>query len=174
MNRILLLLSALLVSPCAHSGNVADIFAQDVFGAPWGSSIKTVTTALPDGKQETQLGMTTYTIKDGRKLFDIKRDPDNYIRYHFDAEGSMNGVGIQFPLDSADDYGTLLNKLNTYFGKAESVPNSFGAIYVRWPEDEGITISLTHIPGQLKLGELLFAIEYRPNPPSITREGLGF
>ena len=174
MNKIFLLLSTLLVSPCVNSGNVADIFGKNVFGVSWGSDIQTAISVFPGGKQETQLGIATYTAKDGRNLFGIKRNPDNYIRYYFDANGRMNGVGIEFPAKSADNFGALLNKLTTHFGEPVASPNVAGAPSVRWPEDEGISLGLSLIPGLLSIGELLFSIEYASTPAATTREELGF
>lgn len=174
MKRLALMFVLQLFSQLAVAGSIADVFSEGIFGVKWGSPIEEVEKALPAGVAATQVGIATYTIQDGRTLFGVQREDSNSIRFSFDSNGEMNGVSIEFPLNAIDDYGVLFTKLNTVFGRGEDAPNSLGVQVVKWPEDQGIGISLMHLPGVLSIGDLLFTIEYRPELHGVSKEDLGF
>lgn len=173
--RKLALIVALLFAQAAHAGPLAELFADGVFGLPWGSSLDDVKTAFPDGKSDNQSSIPRYAVKDDRPLFNIERTPKNEITFVFDAHGDMHGVGIEFPAKGAEVFTVLLNTLTTYFGPHENVPNDLGTVAVKWPMDEGVTLSLIHLPGVFSSGDVLVSIGYtaqqRDTP---TKESLGF
>ncbi len=104
-------------------------------------------------------------------LFGIKRDPDNFIQFIFNDNGRLTTVGIEFPMKSARDFEDLLNRLDTYFGKHDSVQNQPGADIAQWPEDDGVEITLTHIQGGPGVRQLIFTVEYRSKITSSDRNG---
>jgi hypothetical protein len=171
--NLLMLIVVLLLSPgSASAGKIAEIFSGEIFGVRWGSTVQQVAAVFPDGKSKEQFGHQTYKTLDGKTLFGVKRNPDNYIQFVFNAEGQMNGVNIEFP-DGTDGFGTLLNKLDTYFGEHTSLPNA-AATVVQWPEDSGIRITLGYIPSMFGKGGVLFSIGYLKAESSATKEKLGF
>jgi len=174
MRKILLaLIVALMLTPASVSaGKIAEIFSSEIFGARWGSNQQQVSKAFPDGKSEEQFGIQTYTIHDGRTLFGIKRNPGKYLQFVFNAVGQMHGANIEFP-NGADGYGTLLNKLNTYFGPHTFHPDNKSATVVEWPQDEGIKISLVYIPRMFG-AEIVFSIANVKTESPATKEKLGF
>ena len=174
MRKILLaLIVALMLTPASVSaGKIAEIFSSEIFGARWGSNQQQVSKAFPDGKSEEQFGIQTYTIHDGRTLFGIKRNPGKYLQFVFNAVGQMHGANIEFP-NGADGYGTLLNKLNTYFGPHTFHPDNKSATVIEWPQDEGIKISLVYIPRMFG-AEIVFSIANVKTESSVTKDKLGF
>lgn len=160
MKKIIIIIFFILgTCSVTYAGNVAETFSKSIFELKWLSSKEEVIKKYPHGKLKTTVGVKSYIIKDGRTLFGVERKKENYISFVFNGEDQLSGVSIQFPMESTDDFGELLIKLNTYFGSAESKPNSFGVVFVQWPEDSGIKISLTTIPGVFS-SELLFNVEY--------------
>jgi hypothetical protein len=182
MNKQLLaLIVALLLAPAPVSaGKIAEVFSGDIFGVKWGSNQQQVSKVFPKGKikkmydlhfskvapkgkSKKMYGTHFYTVQDGRTLFGIKRNPDNTIKFVFNAEGKMNGVIIEFP-NGVDGFGILLNKLNTYFGPHTFDPNRESMV-IEWPEDSGIKISLMGV---------FFNILYIKTESSVTKEELRF
>lgn len=174
MRKILLALivASLLFPASVSAGKIAEIFSSEIFGVKWESNEQQVSAIFPDGKSEKQFGFQTYTIHDGRTLFGVKRNPGNYIQFVFDAAGQMHEVNIEFP-NGADGYGTLLNKLNTYFGPHTFHPDDKSATVVEWPKDDGIKISLVYIPRMFG-AEIVFSIANVKTESSVTKDKLGF
>ena len=174
MRKILLaLIVALMLTPASVSaGKIAEIFSSEIFGVRWGSNQQQVSKAFPDGKSEEQFGIQTYTIHDGRTLFGIKRNPGKYLQFVFNAVGQMHGANIEFP-NGADGYGTLLNKLNTYFGPHTFHPDNKSATVVAWPQDDGVKISLVYVPRMFG-AEIVFSIANVKTESPATKEKLGF
>lgn len=170
-----LLLVFLFFHPTAYAGAIGGLFSDGVFGLPWGSKLADVREAFPGGKEDSAHGITRYTVKDGRLLFKIPRQPGNELHFAFDAHGGMNGVSIEFPANGVESFGQLLNSLTTYFGPYENLPNSAGAVSVRWPTDQGVTLTLIQLPGIFSVGAPLVSIGYvNPQPEVPRKEALGF
>ncbi|UCG14231.1 MAG: hypothetical protein JSU72_07150 [Deltaproteobacteria bacterium] len=142
-----------------YAGKIADLFSTEVLGIRWRSTKEQVAKAFPNGKSRKQFGIQTYTIPDGRPLFETRRNLDNNIQFVFNTEGRMKGVNIGFPSDT-DGFKNLLNKLDTYFGKHQSDPNGKSATVAEWPEDNGIKIVLADIGGAFGKVKVVLSIEY--------------
>jgi hypothetical protein len=175
MRKILLaLLVALLFFPVSLSaGKIAEVFSGEIFGVKWGSNQQQVSQVFPKGKSKTKYGIQSYTVRDGRTLFEIKRKPDSYIQFVFNSEGQLHGVNIEFP-NGSEGFGTLLNKLTSYFGQHIYDPNKKSAIFVEWPEDAGIKIMMGHVPGVFGKGDILFSIENLKANVPVSKDKLGF
>ena len=164
----------LLFSANLYGDNITEVFGEGIFELTWGVKLSDVQVTFPNGKKKTKFGILSYDVKDGRSLFGIERKPKDKISFIFNAEKKLFAVNIDFPAKSASDFGTLMQKLETTFGAAESQPNSLGVTALSWPEEDGTKISFTHIPGVIGFGSLLFSVEHRPMPEKVTKEDLGF
>jgi hypothetical protein len=174
MRKVLLaLIFALPLSPTpASAGKIVEVFSGEIFGVKWGSNQQQVSTVFPKGKSKKQFGIQIYTVRDGRTLFGVERKPNNYIQFVFNADGQMHGVNIEFP-NGADGYGTVLNKLNTYFGPHTFHPENKSATVVEWPQDDGFKITLGYIPKMFG-AEIVFSIANMKTESSVTKDKLGF
>jgi len=159
----------------ANAGQIQDIFGEGIFGVKWGASLEKVKSQFPEGKSSSKYGVLRYKIKDGRKLFGLERSTSDTITFSFDTNGMFIAIGIDFQYNSTKSYGELLHKLRTTFGESKSKPNSVGVTQVIWPEDAGIKISLTTIPGVFGgIDYLLFGVERNNKPQPTRKEDLGF
>lgn len=157
----------------SYAGKIADTFSDGIFSVPWGSTIEEVQKKFPDGKMEKPLATVHYSIKDGRRIFNIPREDDNAMTFLFNSEGHLNSASIEFPYHDATDLGQLMANLDTYFGEHLS-DRASDTVLMEWPEDKGIRINLGYIPGIFSLGQLVFGIHYEPSRPhKITKEEMG-
>ena len=108
----------LLFPSLLYAGKIAETFSTEIFGIGWKSTQEQVAKAFPNGKSRKHFGTQTYTVPDGRTLFETKRTLDNHIQFVFNVEGQLNGVNIGFP-NGTDAFNNLLSKMTTHFGQHE-------------------------------------------------------
>lgn len=158
----------------AFASEVSQTFKGGIWGLKWGASIEEVKEKFPEGRLSSPAGIQQYAVFDGRDVFGVYREEDNEIQFFFDANSALNGISLEFPYKSISDYGSLLNKLITLFGKTEKSTAIQSAVNASWPEDEGVVLSLTYISGMFMGGKLLVGVGYSsPSKPSITKAKLG-
>jgi hypothetical protein len=155
----LMMILLLLLPSLVYAGKIADAFSTEIIGVRWGSTQKQVAKAFPKGESRKHFGVLTYTVPDGRTLFETERTLDNNIQFVFNAEGKLNGVNIGFP-NGADAFNNLLKKLTTHFGQHELPLKNKSATVVTWPEDNGIKIVLKHLTGLFGKVKIVFSVEY--------------
>jgi len=170
---LLATLVMILSSTTVLAGQISSTFSESVFGVQWTDNEKVVQSKLPGGDLSNKYGYITYKVPDGREILKTKRTEKDTITFTFNSASNLIGIGVEFPMANASGFGELQNKLTTYFGQPESVPNQSGVTMIRWPEDDGVTISLSVIPSGFGRNTLLFGIE-KQNQVNVKKEELGF
>jgi hypothetical protein len=174
-NRFLLIV--ILIFPLTvDAGQIKKVFGDGIFGVKWGSTIDQVEEAHPGGKRVKEFGYTQYIIKDGRTILGVERKNNNPITFFFDDNGRLINVQIDFP-NPAKNFGLLINKINTVFGSDHITypgTQTVSQAAVHWKPDEGVTLSLSQVPGIISIGRLILMVGVDLEPESNSKKSLGF
>lgn len=166
-----LIVAILLVSSVtAHAGEISKVFGEGVFGTKWGDTPAQVKQAFPKGKVEKYGDIVQFVVKDGRPVLGIERSSKAIIRFGFDSESRLVGVGVSF---KADDFGDVLAKLNTHFGQPVE-PKQGNYVTIQWPEDNNILLMLALVPSGFSNETALTISNTGLTKPEASKEDLGF
>jgi len=169
MKKVIFLLM-MFASQLANAGEIADVFGKGVFDVNWGQDFEQVKNVHQNSKKKGYGNIAYLEVKDGRKVLGVERRSNDKIVFTFDSEGRLNGAGVFY---ESDQFGDLLNKLNTSFGPHKNKDTSMGVV-AEWAVDIGIKISLSHISYGLS-SDVTFSIEYLGlDKPPLSKKELGF
>ena len=169
----LIVILLLLFPSLLYAGKIAETFSTEIFGIGWKSTQEQVAKTFPNGKSREHFGVLTYTVPDGRTLFETKRTLNNNIQFVFNVEGQLNGVNIGFP-NGTDAFYNLLSKMTSHFGQHELPLRNKSATVVTWPEDNGIKITLKHVTGLFGKVKIVFSVEYVEANSPVKKEKPGY
>lgn len=167
--RYFLTSAMLLISCLASADAIDDVFSDGVFDTKWGYTASDVKAVFPSAEKKLLSGIEWLEVRNSEPVLGFNRN-DEKIHFSFDSEGRLNGVAVYF---SDDQYGALLVKLETLFGKWKkgditTVP------YSQWVSERGITLTLAFSPSTFST-QTVFSIGY-PNLQRVkaTKDSLGF
>jgi hypothetical protein len=169
MKQTLALIAVLLVEP-VYAGEIADVFGDGVFSTRWGYGFQEVQEQFPSARGMGSEPNAYLQVKDGRTVFSVKRKNNSLLTFGFDSLGRLSSVAVEF---DGNDFPELLNRLDTSFGPHTNEENDLGAVIVKWPEDNGVKLSMVGMPGTWKM-DLTLGIEYLGlDKPEVSKESLG-
>jgi len=156
----------------ASADNVANVFGDGVFDAPWLSNMTEIEKLHPGGKLVREVGSIQYRIKDDRSLFSLPRNKKNTISFFFNPNDELIGVNIEFPAKRSDGFGELMAKLTSIFGKP--IPHAGDYAVVNWADDDDdeLSLSLLFIPVTFN-SKLIVSVQHHPDPEPVSKEELG-
>jgi hypothetical protein len=165
MNYTVSLLALAFCCNSAAAGPIADRFAADVLGIPWGSSLDSVVGVFPQGDHFYAWpppGDRVYLIRDDQDFMGVPRD-GHTVLYWFDDADRLKSVTVSFPYERKEE---LIGALISAFGGSERKVISDRSEMVGWRDDNGMWMVLKTTIDP-KNGIAWLAISRPEKPPAL-------
>jgi hypothetical protein len=165
--RVLLSVIFLFFLSPSKATAITELFADGVFGTQWGDTLEAVANKLPNTNKESIGDIVWLELKDSKEVLGVPRE-NQELYFSFDAENRLNGVAVYY---NSDDYGVLLNKLNTLFGEYTQVEGNKTAL--QWKSSDFV-LTLSFVTIGINTNSV-FSIGYHGlTKPNAKKEDLGF